>query len=118
MSAEIKKTNGSGKCPVMHGALTKADQTPTAWWPNSLNLDILHQHDTKTNPLPDFNYKKEVKKLNFKKLKKDLLKLMDGQSRLVACRFRNTTLVCLFRMAWHSAGTYRIADGRGGSRNW
>ena len=73
MSAEIKKTNGSGKCPVMHGALTKADQTPTAWWPNSLNLDILHQHDTKTNPLPDFNYKKKLR-IKFQSIKKRLIK--------------------------------------------
>jgi catalase-peroxidase len=114
MSTEIKKTNGSGKCPVMHGALTKADQTPTAWWPNSLNLDILHQHDTKTNPLPDFNYKKEVKKLNFKKLKKDLFKLMtDNQEWWPADLGHYGGL--FIRMAWHSAGTYRIADGRGGS---
>jgi hypothetical protein len=71
------KTNGNGKCPVMHGALTNAgDSTTAVWWPKSLNLDILHQHDEKTNPLPGFNYKKEVKKLNFKALRKDLMKLM------------------------------------------
>ena len=71
------KSNGSGKCPVMHGGVTKAGESNTSrLWPNSINLDILHQHDTKTNPLPGFNYKKEVKKLNFKALKKDLLKLM------------------------------------------
>uniref|UniRef100_UPI00404A6CB7 catalase/peroxidase HPI n=1 Tax=Candidatus Nanopelagicus sp. TaxID=2518620 RepID=UPI00404A6CB7 len=114
MSKEMKNTNGTGKCPVMHGALTKADQTPVAWWPNSLNLDILHQHDTKTNPLPDFNYKKEVKKLDFKKLKADLLKLMtDNQEWWPADLGHYGGL--FIRMAWHSAGTYRIADGRGGS---
>ena len=76
MSVEYKK-NGNGKCPVMHGGVTKAGESKYCrLWPNSINLDILHQHDTKTNPLPGFNYRKEVKKLNFKALKKDLLKLM------------------------------------------
>ena len=114
MSAQ-NKTNTSGKCPVMHGALTKAEQSATTvWWPNSLNLDILHQHDTKTNPLPGFNYKKEVKKLNFNALKKDLLKLMtDSQEWWPADLGTYSGL--FVRMAWHSAGTYRIADGRGGS---
>ena len=61
----------------MHGGVTKAERDNTSrLWPNSINLDILHQHDTKTNPLPGFNYKKEVKKLNFKALRNDLLKLM------------------------------------------
>ena len=73
MSVEHKK-NGSGKCPVMHGGMTKTSQSPTAWWPKNLNLDILHQHDVKTNPMDGgFDYKKEVKKLNFKGVKKDLL---------------------------------------------
>jgi catalase-peroxidase len=91
MSTENIKSNGSGKCPVMHGALTKSEQSPTAWWPKSLNLDILHQHDTKTNPLPGFDYKKEVKKLNFNALKKDLLKLMtDSQDYL--CEWLGTLL--------------------------
>ena len=66
MSVEFKK-NGNGKCPVMHGGITKAGESTTArLWPNRINLDILHQHDTKTNPLPGFKYRKEVKKLNFK----------------------------------------------------
>ena len=109
------KTNGNGKCPVMHGALTNAgDSTTAVWWPKSLNLDILHQHDEKTNPLPGFNYKKEVKKLNFKALRKDLMKLMtDSQSWWPADLGTYSGL--FVRMAWHSAGTYRIADGRGGS---
>jgi len=113
MSSEILK-NGSGKCPVLHGSMTQSDQSPTAWWPKSLNLDILHQHDTKTNPLPDFNYKKEVKKLNFKALKKDLLKLMEDSQEWWPADL-GTYSGLFVRMAWHSAGTYRIADGRGGS---
>ena len=77
MSVEFKK-NGSSKCPVAHGAMSKNNQSTTEeWWPKNLKLDILHQHDTKTNPMDrGFNYKEEVKKLDFKALKKDLLKLM------------------------------------------
>ena len=113
MSVEFKK-NGNGKCPVMHGSMT-TQTTPTHWWPKNLNLDILHQHDTKTNPMDKkFDYKKEVKKLNFKAIKKDLLKLMtDSQERWPADLGHYGGL--FIRMAWHSAGTYRIADGRGGS---
>ncbi len=113
MSSEINK-NGSGKCPVMHGSMT-SQTTPIHWWPKNLNLDILHQHDSKTNPMDKkFNYKKEVKKLNFKGIKKDLLKLMtDSQDWWPADLGHYGGL--FIRMAWHSAGTYRIADGRGGS---
>ena len=113
MSVEFKK-NGNGKCPVMHGSMT-TQTTPTHWWPKNLNLDILHQHDTKTNPMDKkFDYKKEVKKLNFKAIKKDLLKLMtDSQEWWPADLGHYGGL--FIRMAWHSAGTYRIADGRGGS---
>ena len=116
MSKEMKK-NGSGKCPVMHttGWVTEGKSPTALWWPNSLKLDILHQHDTKTNPMnPGFSYKKEVKKLNFKGLKKDLHKLMtDSQEWWPADLGHYGGL--FIRLAWHSAGTYRIADGRGGS---
>ena len=72
MSNEIVKSNSAGKCPIMHGGITKAGESNTSrLWPNSINLDILHQHDTKTNPLPELKYRKEVKKLNFKILKFD-----------------------------------------------
>ena len=102
------------KCPVPHGANTQATQVPTKWWPKSLNLDILHQHDTKTNPLGQaFNYREELKKLDVDALKSDMHALMtDSQNWWPADWGHYGGL--MIRMAWHSAGTYRIADGRGG----
>lgn len=104
----------AGKCPVMHGAITSTATSNLDWWPNSLNLDILHQHDTKTNPYgKNFNYRKEVKSLDFAALKKDLHALMtDSQSWWPADWGHYGGL--MIRMAWHAAGSYRIADGRGG----
>ncbi|MBP9662735.1 MAG: catalase/peroxidase HPI, partial [Aeromonas sp.] len=103
-----------GKCPVMHGGTTSGEQANMAWWPKSLNLDILHQHDTKTNPLgPGFNYREELKKLDMAALKQDVTALMtDSQDWWPADWGHYGGL--MIRMAWHSAGTYRIADGRGG----
>ena len=115
MSVEYKK-NDLGKCPVAHGAMSKNSQSTTEeWWPKNLKLDILHQHDSKTNPMDSgFNYKEEVKKLDFEGIKKDLLNLMtDSQEWWPADLGHYGGL--FIRMAWHSAGTYRIADGRGGS---
>ena len=105
----------SGKCPVAHGALTTVSETNTHWWPNALNLDILHQHDTKTNPLgADFDYAQELKKLDVEALKKDMHTLMtDTQSWWPADWGHYGGL--MIRMAWHSAGSYRTADGRGGA---
>jgi catalase-peroxidase len=101
----------------MHGTITEsgAANSNVAWWPKSLNLDILHQHDTKTNPMgPAFNYREELKKLDFTALKNDLKQLMtDSQSWWPADWGHYGGL--FIRMAWHSAGTYRIADGRGGA---
>lgn len=104
----------NGKCPFMHGANTATEKTVTEWWPNALNLDILHQHDTKTNPLGEsFNYQEELKKLNVGALKKDLTDLMtDSQDWWPADWGHYGGL--MIRMAWHAAGTYRTSDGRGG----
>ncbi len=109
-----KSNKGSGgKCPVMHGANTVTESSVTGWWPKSLNLDILHQHDSKTNPLKGFNYREEVKKLDVKALKADLAKLMtDSQDWWPADWGHYGGL--MIRMAWHAAGSYRLADGRGG----
>lgn len=112
----MEKTHGSGgKCPVMHGANTENHKNVMDWWPKSLNLDILHQHDTKTNPLDkDFNYAEAFKSLDLESLKNDLKALMtDSQDWWPADWGHYGGL--FIRMAWHAAGTYRIADGRGGA---
>lgn len=103
-----------GKCPVMHGANTESHDSVMDWWPNSLNLDILHQHDSKTDPYgEDFDYYEELKKLDVEALKKDLHDLMtDSQDWWPADWGHYGGL--MIRMAWHAAGSYRIADGRGG----
>ena len=111
---ENKHATASGRCPVMHGGATSVDMSNQAWWPKALNLDILHQHDGKTNPMgADFDYRQAVKSLNVAALKQDLVALMtDSQSWWPADWGHYGGL--MIRMAWHSAGTYRIADGRGG----
>lgn len=111
---ENKAMGSGGKCPVMHGGATSADLSNMDWWPKALNLDILHQHDHKTNPMgADFNYREALKKLDVDGLKNDLKALMtDSQEWWPADWGHYGGL--MIRMAWHSAGTYRIADGRGG----
>ena len=106
--------SSTGKCPFHHGANTETGTSVMDWWPNALNLDILHQHDTKTNPLGnDFNYREELKKLDIEALKKDMHKLMtDSQDWWPADWGHYGGL--MIRMSWHAAGTYRTADGRGG----
>ncbi|MGM0784171.1 MAG: catalase/peroxidase HPI [Pseudomonadota bacterium] len=110
----MSEQNTAGKCPVMHGANTAEGSDNLDWWPESLNLDILHQHDRKTDPMgEDFDYRQEVRKLDFEALKKDLHALMtDSQSWWPADWGHYGGL--MIRMSWHAAGTYRIADGRGG----
>ena len=104
-----------GMCPVAHGANTESINTPMAWWPKSLNLDILHQQDTKTNPMgPSFNYRDELKKLDVGALKKDMKELLLNSQDWWPADWGHYGGL-MIRMAWHSAGSYRIADGRGGA---
>ncbi len=115
MDSKLKDmNNGAGKCPVMHGGNTASGASVMEWWPNALNLDILHQHDTKPNPMgKDFNYRDELKKLDVEGLKNDLKALMtDSQEWWPADWGHYGGL--MIRMAWHAAGSYRLADGRGG----
>ncbi|MBY6091819.1 catalase/peroxidase HPI [Maritimibacter alkaliphilus] len=103
-----------GKCPVMHGGQTSTKTSVTSWWPNALNLDILHQHDTKTKPLgADFNYRDALKTLDVEALKDDLRQLMKESQEWWPADWGS--YVGMFaRVAWHAAGSYRLADGRGG----
>lgn len=114
---ENKHSTPSGKCPVIHGALTSSGSANTNadWWPKSLNLDILHQHDSKTDPMgAAFNYREALKTLDVEALKNDVKALMtDSQPWWPADWGHYGGL--MIRMAWHSAGTYRTADGRGGA---
>lgn len=107
--------HSAGKCPVMHGANTESQSSVMDWWPKALNLDILHQHDQKTNPMDEgFNYAEAFKTLDLEEIKADLKALMtDSQSWWPADWGHYGGL--MIRMAWHSAGSYRIADGRGGA---
>ena len=103
------------KCPVAHGAITHGNEPNTYWWPNALNLDILHQHDSKTNPLgEEFDYREEVKSLDVASLKKDLHEFMTQSQEWWPADWGHYGGL-MIRMAWHSAGTYRVADGRGGA---
>ncbi len=116
-STSAHKMNGEGKCPFLHGELKTAAGGGTSnrdWWPNSLNLNILRQHSNLVDPMDeDFDYAKEFNSLDFKALKKDLTDLMtDSQDWWPADYGHYGGL--FIRMAWHAAGTYRIADGRGG----
>ncbi|MEV3806661.1 catalase/peroxidase HPI [Aeromonas dhakensis] len=110
-----KHTHGAGQCPFAHGANTSAGQEPQVWWPNALNLDILHQHDRKTNPMDEsFNYADAFSSLDYDALKTDLHALMtDSQPWWPADWGHYGGL--MIRMAWHSAGSYRATDGRGGA---
>ena len=112
---ENNNASSTGKCPVMHGGATSASVSNMAWWPKALNLDILHQHDSKTNPMGlDFNYREEVKKIDVEALKNELKALMTNSQDWWPADWGHYGGL-MIRMAWHSAGTYRIADGRGGA---
>ena len=105
------------KCPVMHGAVTSNNQSGTSnreWWPNQLNISILHQHDKKSNPMGEsFNYQEEFKKIDYNALKKDLNNLMTDSQEWWPADYGNYGPFFI-RLTWHAAGTYRTGDGRGG----
>ena len=111
----MSSTETMSKCPVVHAANVHDDMSPTAWWPKNLNLDILHQHDRKVDPMdPNFDYREAVKTLDVAAVKADLTELMtDSQDWWPADWGHYGGL--MIRMAWHVAGTYRVADGRGGA---
>lgn len=105
----------SGKCPFSHGANTSAASSNTDWWPNSLNLDILSQHDTKTNPLdPDFNYAEAFKSLDLEAVKQDIRDLINSSQDWWPSDY-GSYIGMFVRTAWHLAGSYRKQDGRGGA---
>ncbi len=104
----------AGKCPVVHGSMTSMTRSVLDWWPKSLNLDILHQHDTKTNPMGEgFNYREELKKLDVAALKQDVADLLTDSQDWWPADW-GTYAGLMVRMAWHAAGSYRTSDGRGG----
>ena len=109
--------NNAGKCPVMHGAVTTNSASGTSnreWWPNQLNVGILHQHDQKSNPMgANFNYREEFKSIDYKALKKDLHDLMTDSQDWWPADYGHYGPFFI-RMTWHAAGTYRSGDGRGG----
>lgn len=105
----------AGKCPVMHGGNTASGKSVTEWWPNALNLDILHQHDTKTNPLgTSFNYREALKTLDVEALKADLRALMTNSQEWWPADW-GSYVGMMARVTWHAAGSYRVTDGRGGA---
>jgi catalase-peroxidase len=112
----MTQSTSTGKCPVMHGASsTQGTQSNRDWWPNQLNLGILHQHQPVSNPMgADFDYKKEFKKIDYAALKKDLADLMTQSQDWWPADYGHYGGLFI-RLAWHAAGTYRTADGRGGA---
>ena len=108
------KTGSGGGCPVMHGGNTAMDKSVTKWWPDALNIDILHQKGARTNPMdPDYDHRDAAKGLDFDAVKADVKALMtDSQEWWPADWGHYGGL--MIRLAWHSAGSYRVADGRGG----
>jgi catalase-peroxidase len=112
------KMDGSGmsegmKCPVMHGSITSMETSVMSWWPKTLNLGILHQHNARANPLGDFDYREAVRTLDFDGVKADVLALLTNEQEWWPADYGHYGGL-MIRLAWHAAGTYRLQDGRGG----
>ena len=115
MNSNVNGNGNGATCPVMHGGATSASLTEKNWWPKSLNLDILHQHDSKSDPLgKNFKYADAFNTLDLEAVKTDLIALMTNSQDWWPADWGHYGGL-MIRMAWHSAGTYRIADGRGGA---
>ncbi|MEX0606767.1 MAG: catalase-peroxidase, partial [Halofilum sp. (in: g-proteobacteria)] len=118
MAANPKDIETAGKCPVMHGSITNSSgtgRTNSDWWPNQLNLRILHQHSALSDPMSeDFDYQEELEKLDVQALKQDLFALMKDSKDWWPADFGHYGPLFI-RMSWHAAGTYRQGDGRGGA---
>lgn len=111
---ENQNSDSTGKCPYGHGAVTTVNQISHQWWPNALNLDILRQHDKKSNPLGDFNYREAVKTLDINAVKSDIKAVFHSSQDWWPADYGHYGPFFI-RMTWHAAGTYRTADGRGGA---
>ena len=107
----MKNSNGASKCPF-HGATTQPNlgTQNKDWWPNSLNVDILRQHDTKSNPLSDLDYKERVKSLDIESVKNDIKKVLTDSKDWWPADYGHYGPFFI-RMTWHVAGTYRTGDG-------
>ncbi|MGD9069852.1 MAG: catalase-peroxidase, partial [Methyloceanibacter sp.] len=110
-----KKVMDRGVCPVMHGGNTEMNNNPTKWWPNALNLDILHQHDARSNPMDrDYNHREAVKSLDFRGVWKDVEKVLTNSQEWWPADWGHYGGLFI-RLSWHAAGSYRLGDGRGGA---
>ena len=112
---DANENRKGGGCPVMHGGNTGMDNHPTKWWPKALNLDILHQHDARSNPMDrEYNHRKAVKSLDFQGVWNDVDELLTESQEWWPADWGHYGGLFI-RLSWHAAGSYRLGDGRGGA---